>query len=172
MRTFQFFPFFVSGYALKDKMNTICNFKKQIIPLGALSLVYILFTSCRLQHQVLFQRAGLMELTNYTNHSLTWIILFRYSIIISSILICDLILIFLHNNTAIQIVSQWGQCTLFIYFGQTLLYPFANRYCSEFALSLVVSVVAIIILTYLSTKPFSKVLMNPISTLFLKRKLH
>ncbi|WP_217932686.1 acyltransferase family protein [Bacteroides caecimuris] len=170
MRTFQFFPFFVLGYVLKGKLSLITNYKKVIIPLSVISLAYILYTSCRLQHQVYFQRAGLLEFTEYTDHSLLWIFLFRYSIIIISAFICALMLLFLHNNTAIQKVSKWGQGTLFVYFGQTLLYPFAVRYCGTLTLSLLASAVAIIILTYLSTKPISKVLMNPICTLFSKRK--
>lgn len=172
MRTFQFYPFFVLGYALKSKLNLITTYKKVIISLGVFSLAYILFTSCRLQHQVFFQRAGLLEFTEYTDHSLIWIFLFRYSVIISSFFICAFMLLFLHNNTAIQKVSKWGQGTLFIYFGQTLLYPLAIRYCSTLTLSLLASAVTIIILTCISAKPLSKLIMNPICTLFSMRKTH
>lgn len=170
MRTFQFFPFFVCGYALRGRINKISIHKKHIIILGIISLVYILYTSSRLQHQVFFQRSGLFVFTKYTDYSLLEIILYRYSLIFSSVCFCALILLFFHNNITIQKLSKWGQGTLFIYFGQTLMYPFASSYCSTLVLSLLASAIAILLLTYISTKPISNILMNPISTLMSKCK--
>lgn len=169
MRTFQFFPFFIIGYAFKGKLNNIGRYNKLIISLGILSLSYIIYTSSRLQHQCLFQRDGLLQFTEYTDHSLLWVFLFRYSIIICSIFICALILVLACNYKVIQKVSNWGQKTLFIYFGQTLLYPFANKYCDTLFSSLIASVLTIIILTYISQKHISRWIMNPI-TMYIANK--
>lgn len=170
MRTFQFLPFFAWGYLAKGKLNELYTHKKQISILGVLSFAYILFSSCRLQHQCFYQRASLLELSQYTEHSLLWLFVFRYSIIICSLFICVFLLLVTFNNNYIIKMAKYGMGTLYIYFGQTLLYPIVLRCCSTLPISIAVSIPVIIVLTHLSMKPISKWMMNPICTLVSKHK--
>lgn len=164
VRTFQFYPFFILGHAMKNNLHVLERFKKPIGLIGFMAIIYVLITSSFLQHQCFFQRAGLLELNKYTQHSLLWLFVFRYSIILCSTAICAWILLLSYSNHYMHKVSQYGQGTLFIYFGQTLLYPFAMRFCSTFTFSLFLSAFVIVILTYLSRTRISMWVMNPIST--------
>lgn len=64
MRTFQFYPYFMLGYVIKEKRN-IDVFKHKLLigVLGVISFVLVLYTSSRFQHIVFFQRDGLFHLT-------------------------------------------------------------------------------------------------------------
>lgn len=165
MRTSQFFPFFILGHFMQGNLNKIVAYKKQVIFLGVLSVIYILLFSSRLQHQCFFQRSGLLELAQFTDHSLLWLFCYRYSVIISSALISAMVLFFVYNNTLIQRFSLFGQGTLFIYYTQTLLYPFLPHFCISLPFSLISSAILVCLLTSFSRSPISKVLMNPFSTL-------
>ena len=61
MRTLQFYPYFIAGYMMKNKLGNIGRCSKLILQLGVIAIAFILLTSSRLQHQVDFQRAGLLE---------------------------------------------------------------------------------------------------------------
>lgn len=171
VRAFQFYPFFILGYLMKNYLSLLEQFLKPIIFIGVISLFYIMITSCYFQHQCFFQRAGLLELKQLTEHSLLWILAFRYSIIVSSTAVCALVLLLSYRSNYLQKVALYGQGTLFIYFGQTLLYPISLRYCSALTTSLIASAFAIIFLTYLSSKPLSKWIMSPITSLLASKQL-
>lgn len=165
MRTIQFYPFFVLGYVMKGRIKLLCTHKLITIVLGLLAIIYAIYTSSRLQHQVFFQRSGLIELSQSTDMSIMGLFLFRYSLIISSVLVCLMILSLLYQSKIIESFAAFGRGTLFVYFGQTLIYPFAVYYCSSLTLSLIASFLAVVLLTYLSFKPISKWLMNPVLSL-------
>lgn len=165
MRTIQFYPFFVLGYLIKGRIRLLCTQKLYTIVLGILAIIYAIYTSSRLQHQVFFQRAGLMELSQSTDLSIIGLFLFRYSLIISSVFVCLMIISLLYQSKKIECLAGFGRGTLFVYFGQTLIYPFAIHYCSSLTLSLIASFFTVVMLTYLSFTPIPKWLMNPVSSL-------
>ena len=170
-RTFQFYPFFIIGYLMKNRLFLLKKYKKPISIIGIMSIIYVLITSSYLQHQCLFQRAGLLELKGSTEHSLIWLFAYRYSLLICTISICALVLLLSYNSSIIKKISMYGQGTLFIYFGQTLFYPLALRLCSTLTLSLIASALAIMLLTYLSRKPISKWIMNPFTSYFSHKRM-
>lgn len=163
MRTIQFYPFFLLGYIMKDKMQYANKYKKYTLTLGTLSIAYILYTSSLLQWQCFYERAGLISFKSFSAHSYLWLFCFRYSILISSIFISTMILLFAENKL-IKSISNFGNSTLFVYFGQTIIFPLVIRYTHSLTESLIVSTIAIIVFTYFSRKPISKWLMNPITT--------
>lgn len=168
MRTFQFYPFFVIGYVLKGRLSNIKKYNIIIIILGITSCALILLTSCRLQHVIFFQRDGLYSLAKVSGQGYLYTFCYRYLMLALSVLFSAFILLIFYNNQRIQRVAEYGQYTLFIYFGQTLLYPVVTHITQSFIMSLCISFAALMLLTFLSQKPFSKILMNPISTLISK----
>lgn len=164
MRTIQYYPFFLTGYLMKDKLILIKSHKFSVFILGILSMIVIVLTSNRLQHLVLFQRDGLLELTTNANDmGYLYTFVYRYAIITCSILVSAFVLLLSCYNINTNKIAYLGRGTLFIYFGQTILYPFANRFFPELIPSLLASFVAIVILSYFSMKPVSKYFMNPIT---------
>lgn len=139
------------------------KYKKYTLTLGTLSIAYILYTSSLLQWQCFYERAGLISFKSFSAHSYLWLFCFRYSILISSIFISTMILLFAENKL-IKSISNFGNSTLFVYFGQTIIFPLVIRYTHSLTESLIVSTIAIIVFTYFSRKPISKWLMNPITT--------
>ena len=170
MRTCQFYPYFVFGYLLKGKLQVLNRYRFVIATLGALSIIFILLTSSRLQHVIFFRRDGLVPLSRLYDHSLLWMCGYRYLLLFCSLSVSSLLLMLTYKNTFIQMVARYGQGTLFIYFGQTVLYPIVVRYVTDYRLSLCVSLITIVILTYISLTPISKYLMNPICTVWKKIK--
>lgn len=171
MRTMQFYPFFMIGYFLKkNAKHTITKYAKSLYYASMFAIIYILITSCRLQHQCFFERAGLLELSNFTKHGLLWLYIFRYSLILSSLFISLSIFLISQNNRVVCMLSKYGKSTLFIFYGQTLIYPLATKYCTTISTSLILSALSIIILTKISYYPMSEVLMTPIT--YIKRILN
>lgn len=175
MRTLQYYPYFAVGYFVKEKSSftDFGRYKPYVIIAGVLALLVVIFTSCRLQHVVFFQRDGLYKLTNISGKGYLYTFLYRYILIACGLCVSSFVFVFLHNNSFIQRFAIYGQGTLFIYFGQTLLYPLVNRYCSDILPSLIAVVIMVVVLTYLADKTIAKLLMNPISTTVLalvKRK--
>lgn len=170
MRTFQFYPYFMLGFVIKEKNHDIFKHKSVIVMLGLLSFFLILYTSCRFQHLVFFQRDGLLYLARLSEKGLFYTMCYRYIHIISGIFIGAAVYVMFCKNLFIQKFARFGQGTLFIYFGQTLLYPFVIRHFGDIIPSLIAFISTTIVLTYLSTKPISKVLMNPIYTVSTKIK--
>jgi len=168
MRFLQFYPYFLLGYMMKGKMSIINQNKSIISILGICSLFIIIFTSSRFQHLILFQRDGINTLAKISGLNYIITFFYRYVILFSSLSVSALMLLLTGKIDIIKKVSRFGQHTLFIYFGQTLLYPIVNRCFPNLYLSLFFSVIALLFLTYLSTKHISKVAMNPISMLFSK----
>lgn len=115
-----------------------------------------------------FQRAGLLDLSFMTNHSVMSLFFFRYAVIVSSVIISGAILVWVSGSDFIKKISVYGQGTLFIYFSQTLIYAVLLRYNLLFCQSVALTVLFVPLLTYMSTKRFSKFIMNPISSLIKK----
>lgn len=164
MRTFQFLPFFVLGYTIKDRVPLLFKYNNLIFLLGLFSIVFIIVSSNKFQHQCLFERSSLYELLKYTNHSVSYVLLFRYLLVFCSLFISCLVFLLTFKNQTILYFANAGQRTLFVYFGQTLLYPFAIKYCNSLYISLLASIIVLIMLTYLSSKTISRLIMNPISS--------
>lgn len=171
MRTLQFYPYFVSGYILQNKLECLNRKVKIILQLGGVvAAVFILLTSSRLQHQIDFQRAGLFELQSLTNHSIMELLAFRYAVIVSSLMMSVMVLCWALNNNFIKKMAIYGKNTLFIYFSQTLIYAVLSRYNLLFYQSVLLTILVVPLLTYVSIKDFSKFMMNPISSLIKKYK--
>lgn len=165
MRTLQFYPYFVTGYMMKGKMDSILRYKPIILLGGVISITFILLTSSRLQHQVAFQREGLVSLSSITEHGMISLWAFRYAYIVASLFVSAMVLTLAYGNDCVKRVARYGQGTLFVYFSQTLVYAVLMRYELSFCQSLTLAVLIVPLLTYLSTKDFSKWVMNPISSL-------
>lgn len=168
MRTLQFYPYFVVGYMMKNRLGNMNKYGKIILSGGVIAIAFILLTSSRLQHQVDFQRAGLLELAATTDLSVISLFVFRYAVIISSVMISGAILVWTSRSNLIKRVANYGQYTLFVYFSQTLIYAVLSRYNLLFYQSLALTILAVPLLTYIATKKFSKLMMNPIDYLIKK----
>lgn len=170
MRICQFYPYFLFGYLLRQNnwQDTLARYKTVVCSIGLISLAGVLYTSCRLQHVVLFQRDGLLKLAEISGYDV-WVILgYRYMLVAWGLLISVSLFLLLRNAAWVQRFALYGRGTLFIYFGQTLLYPLVNRYCCGLTCSLVAVVCAVGVLTYLSTRPVANILMHPVSTILHK----
>jgi fucose 4-O-acetylase-like acetyltransferase len=172
MRTLQFYPYFMLGYYFNKHQDhiSIVSHKLRIFCIGGLSLVYVLYTSCRLQHVVFFQRDGLLELSKIADEGYISTFCYRYILILCGIFISTSVFFALRNNSWIQRFSKFGQNTLFVYYGQTLMFPLVNRYFGEIQLSLLMVIIAVCFLTWISIKPISKWLMNPMFSFLSLRK--
>lgn len=80
-------------------------------------------------------------------------------------MISGAILVWASQSNLINRVATYGQYTMFIYFSQTLIYAVLLRYNLLFYQSLVLTILVIPIDTYIATKKFSKLMMNPINNL-------
>lgn len=168
MRICQFLPFFLLGYILKET-KSFFRYPKEwnwlvLLFLGG-AFVVVILSSCRFQHEVFFQRDGLFDLVRDSGMSVLRVLLFRYLMIACSVLISLSILLLSFRSVHLPRLSRYGKSTLFIYFGQTCFYPLVNKYCIGLFPQLIASVVAVLLLTFLSQKKISKVLLNPVTCL-------
>lgn len=170
MRTLQYYPYFVTGYLLKEQSGRIDlkKYKRYIFPLGLIATIVIIHTSCRLQHVTFFQRESVQTLAALAGRNCLYTFFYRYLMVVCGIFTSASVYILFADSQWIQRFAKFGQGTLFIYFGQNILFPLANKYFSALVPSLIAVVVAVCGLTLLSLKPISKWMMNPLNTLFKK----
>lgn len=152
-------------------MKIFYKIRKFCIWGGVISTIFILLTSNGLQHQIAFQRVGLLELSHLTNHNIISLWGFRYMYIASSVLISAMVLLLASGNQIIKKVAIYGQGTLFIYFSHIFLYPIVSGNNPSFLQSLLLTIVVLSTLTFLSTKKCCVLTMNPISNMINRRKI-
>ena len=166
IRTIQFYPFFLLGCLMKNKLDILDN-KKILMYFGSLiSIVFIYFSSSRFLHLVEFQRGGLMDLTPYTSLNPYSLFAFRYAVIISSLFISATILTLAKSSNILKRFANYGQQTLFIYYIHIFVYAIVIKIYPSFLMSLLFSFVYIILITILSKFPKIKWLMNPVFKYF------
>lgn len=168
-RILLFYPIFLFGHGMKGKISELRRWKWMIYTFGLLSLAFILMTSGRLQHLLLFNRTGLRDFIDQP-YPLHVIYAFRYLLVACGVLISLSLLLATNGKKLIESISRFGKSTLFIYVGQTWLYAPIFRVNPTFVESLALSAVAIVLLTFMASWPMSKVLLNPVSTLLSRRK--
>lgn len=164
-RTLLFMPFFVFGYCMKGNFRTYLHkYQNIIITLGIASIVFIFCTASVLQFKIEFHNSNLFALSQFTDIPLYLVFTYRYLISLSAIFISGLILLVIEKSHVLQKFSRWGNSTLFIYYAQTLLFARIGVMNLSLAQSLLISLVGIVLLTYLAKKNLSKYLMNPVYT--------
>lgn len=169
MRTLQFYPYFLAGYIYENKLEHITEYRKSITWGGVIGITFILLTAGRLQHQIDFQRAGLFDLASLTSLNLISLFIFRYMVIVSSVMISATVLLLTYGNNRIKRVATYGHGTLFIYFSHIFIYAVVSRHDLSLPQSLLLTLISLPILTYLSTKKYSILIMNPISSIINKK---
>lgn len=166
-RTVFFYPFFLMGYCFRDKLMAFIRSNKIILSIwGGVALAFVITTFGVLQFQIEFQRNGVPELTRYSDVGVWQIVLFRYAIVVCSLLISGLFLILVDGSPRIQKLSRYGSGTLFIYYIQTFMCAVVFAMEISLVQSLLIAVVTIPVLTYLSRfKSLSGYITNPVSRL-------
>lgn len=165
-RAIEFYPFFILGYSLKGRLETMTlRYKKAFILTGILSVIFILLTSSSLQFHLEFQRAGISDIRKFTDMETHWIFLYRYALLISALCISGLILVWITRSEKLQKLSVFGSRTLFIYYMHIFLLAGIRMHDLSLMQSLILAVITIDILTILADKPFCPYLMNPLCNL-------
>ena len=165
MRTIQFYPLFVLGICSENYGRFFEKGKKSVVLAGVIALIVIIMSSSRLQHQFFFQRGGIKDLMGYTEMGILPLITFRYTILLCSLFLSAAVLFFTHKSSVLKSFSLLGQNTLFIYFGQTILYPLVLSLSPDFFQSILFSIVAILFLSFVARYNWSRIIMMPVSSL-------
>ena len=148
---------------MKDSLSVILHqYKKSLLVLGSLSLLFVMITSSVIQFQIEFQRASVFDLRQYTELPICQIFIYRYVLLICSLFISASLLIIVEYCAIIQRLSSFGQSTLFIYYVQTFMFAIIGVMSISLYQSLLITLITIPILTYISRWNVSKFFMNPI----------
>ena len=164
-RAISFYPFFMLGYYLKDKLAIIIKYKNIFLILGSLSIVFVIFTASVFQFKTAFQVMNVFDLKQFTEMNIFAIYAYRYTLLLSALSIGGLVYVIVHSCTGILKLSKYGKTTLFIYFIQSLALAIIGKYDVLLWESLVIAFVSIPFFTYLSKQRFAPYIMHPISTI-------
>lgn len=162
-RAISFYPFFMLGYCLKDKLRIIIEHKNMFLIFGCISIAFVILTSSVLQFKTEFQIMNAFDLKQFTDMSIVAIFAYRYILLLCALSIGGLIYVIIHSHMVLQKYSKYGRTTLFIYFIQSLAFAIVGRYDIVLWESLVIAFMSIPIFTYLSRQRFAPYLMHPVS---------
>ena len=163
-RAISFYPFFMLGYYLKDKLEiSIIKHKNIFLILGSLSIAFVILTSSVFQFKTAFQSMSVFDLKQYTDMNISAIFAYRYILLLCALSIGGFIYVIVHSFTLLQGLSKYGTTTLFIYFIQSFVFAIIGKYDIVLWESLVIAFIAIPIFTYLSKQRLAPYIMHPIS---------
>ena len=162
-RGIAFYPFFMIGYCLQDKLEKIIEkYKRIFLVSGVLSIIFIIITSSPLQFQIEFQRSSIVELSKISNIGIHRLFIYRYILLVCAICISGLVTVIVNMSEKVQKLAVLGRRTLFIYFIQTFILAVIRKYDVTLIESLVIAITTIPIMTYLAKFDCSRYIMTPI----------
>ncbi|MBP3356928.1 MAG: hypothetical protein J6K95_07205 [Rikenellaceae bacterium] len=171
MRTLQFYPYFLMGYCMKQRPDLLENNRKWFVVGGLASVVFISRFAGRLLHLCEYQTYSLREMLPHSDFSVFGLVAFRYGYIVASLFIGGLILWGVNRSRWVQKFAAWGQGTLFVYYGHIFLFALVCKLQPSLTESLLWAAAVVVLLSYVSKKSFSRILMNPVSTLLKNMKI-
>ena len=163
-RTISFYPFFLLGYCLKDKIDVIFQkYRNLFLIIGGISLAVVICTSSILQFKTEFQSMSVFDLKQFTDLNTLAIFAYRYVLLLCALSIGGMFYMMVHSNSLLLYFSEYGKNTLFIYFIQSLALAIIGKFEILLWQSLCLALIAIPIFTYLSQLRYATYIMHPIS---------
>lgn len=163
-RAISFYPFFILGYCLKDKLQEIIvRYKLIFLVIGMISIVFVVITASVLQFKIEFQLMNVFNLKEFTDMNVFAIFGYRYLLILCALSIGGLVLVLINSSKELQKLSVFGKTTLFIYFIQTFAFAFIGSCDLLLWQSLIIAFASIPVFTYLGQQKFASYIMTPIS---------
>lgn len=107
----------------------------------------------------------------HSDFSVFGLVAFRYGYIVASLFIGGLILWGVNRSRWVQRFAAWGQGTLFVYYGHIFLFALVCKLQPSLTESLLWAAAVVVLLSYVSKKSFSRILMNPVSALLKNMKI-
>ncbi|MBR1515497.1 MAG: acyltransferase family protein [Paludibacteraceae bacterium] len=163
-RAISFYPFFLLGYCLKDKMELIFyKYKNLFLIFGGISLVVVIFTASVLQFKTAFHAMSVFDLKQFTDMNTLAIFAYRYVLLMCALSIGGMFYLIVHSNSFLLKFSEYGKNTLFIYLIQSWALAITGKFEIPLWLSLCMALVAIPVFTYLSQQRYASYIMHPVS---------
>lgn len=163
MRTAQFYPYFLLGYAIKQDMIKIRSFNQiPVYIIAVLSIIAIMFFSGYALYTLEFQSIGMLRWSKLFSMSVLCACKGYLFVRISSLAVSYSVwkLIILPNNVAL-----FGSASLLIYSLHTMDLPLMYKYCTSLWQTLIIGQLTIVVAMALFKTRLSNLITNPFTTI-------
>ena len=162
MRTAQFYPYFLLGYAIKQDMFKISSFNQILVYiLAVLSIIAIMFLSSYALYSLEFQSIGMLRWSKMFGMSVLCAVGGFLFVKISSLTISYSVWKFIKLPNSIAL---FGSASLLIYSLHTMILPLMYKYCTSLWQTLIIGLLTIVLAMALSKTNLSNLITNTFTT--------